>query len=118
MTRRFATPSASAKPIDEEPAPFRRQMTRHMKKQLLLATACAAVLATAAADDIKPPPVYYQVPPVLMAPPATSADEQYVYDQRPLPQQPMLITPQQAQEIVDRFRTNYPKFESPRVLIY
>jgi hypothetical protein len=93
-------------------------MKRHMKKQFWLGTACAAVLAAAVADEVKPPPVYYQVPPVLMAPPATSADEQYVYDQKPLPQQPMLITPQQAQEIVDRFRTNYPKLESPRVLIY
>jgi hypothetical protein len=89
-----------------------------MNNKLWLGTACAAVLVTAAADEVKPPPVYYQVPPVLMAPPAASGDQVYVYEQKPLAQQPMLITPQQAQEIVDRFRTNYPKLDSPRVLIY
>jgi hypothetical protein len=91
-----------------------------MKRILLAGGACAAVaVATAWADGGQtPPPVYYQVPPVLMSPPPGDPSPVYVYDQKPLPQQPMLISPQDAQAIVDRFRTNFPALACPRVLIY
>jgi hypothetical protein len=42
----------------------------------------------------------------------------YVYDQKPLQASPVLVPPDQAQLIIDRFRTNYSKMESPRLLIY
>ncbi len=107
------------------------QYPETMKTQLWLGSfgpACAVLLATAAlAEEVKPapvkqstvpPPVSYQVPSVLMAPPPVVEQPVYVYDQKPLPQQPMLISPQDAQAIVERFRTNYPKLDSCRILIY
>src|SRR5258708_2686739 len=49
------------------------------------------------------PPVY-QAPPPDAAPPAQApAQPLYVYDQKPLQQQPVLITSEQAQSIVDQF---------------
>ncbi|MDB6018068.1 MAG: hypothetical protein JWR19_2557 [Pedosphaera sp.] len=102
-----------------------------MKKQLLLSLISAVGLVTAArAGEVKivpplepsaePVPIF-QAPALAPTPtptPPTVAHEVYVYDQRPLQQQPALIAPDQAQAIVDQFRTNYPKLESPRVLIY
>jgi hypothetical protein len=68
------------------------------------------------------PPVYQALPPDAAPPPQAQAPAQpaplYVYDQKPLQQQPVLITAQQAQSIVDQFRTNYPALGSPRILIY
>jgi hypothetical protein len=93
-----------------------------MKKHILAGLAAMACLSAAQAQQPAtgkaagaspagsqtPPPVYQQPSPTPV----------YVYDQRPLPQQPVLISPQQAQAVVDEFRTNYGKLGSPRILIY
>ncbi len=42
----------------------------------------------------------------------------YNYEQKPLAHLPVIIDPQQAEIIVDEFRTNYPMLGSPRILIY
>jgi len=67
----------------------------------------------------EPPPVYYQVAPVTPAPSAQPPPSQvYVYDQKPIAGRPVLVTPEQAQTIIDRFKAAYPKLGSPRLLIY
>jgi len=73
----------------------------------------------------EPPPVYFRNDtgdPALRAqylqPPAAPAGGVYVYEQKPLPQAPALISPQEAGDIVERFRTNYARLGRPRFLIY
>lgn len=60
-----------------------------------------------------PPP-----PPVATAPAQSGPPEKYVYDQKPLPGRPYLVTPEQAQTIINRFKDSYVKMGSPRILIY
>lgn len=45
-------------------------------------------------------------------------EERFVYHQKPLESRPWLVTPEQARAIIDRFRANYSKIGSPRMLIY
>src|SRR5688500_17431691 len=72
--------------------------------------------SNAPAPKVKNPP-----PPVVVAPrttaPATPAGP-YIYDQKPIAGRPVLIQPEQAQGIIDRFKAAYPKMGSPRLLIY
>jgi hypothetical protein len=101
---------------------------RDMKKPMLASFAALTALATMLnAEQIRypqpppasqePPPVYQSAPTPSPAPaPATRA--LYVYDQKPVQDQPALITPEQAQSIIDLFRTNYSQMNNPRVLIY
>jgi hypothetical protein len=42
----------------------------------------------------------------------------HVYDQQPVASRPFLVTPEQAQSIIDRFREKYQEMGSPRFLIY
>jgi hypothetical protein len=44
--------------------------------------------------------------------------ETYVYDQRPLPGYPALVTKEQADDAVNRFKEAYAKLGNPRMLIY
>jgi len=87
-----------------------------MKKSMLTCLSVAvAFLAAGHAEEIKnvPPPL------VIMPPPVPSGTQiVYVYDQKPLAGMPALISPQQAQIILDQFKTNYAKMGSPRLLIY
>jgi len=63
-----------------------------------------------------PPP---DPPPVVIAPaPPTAPPEVYVYEQKPLAGKPVLVQPQQAQTIIDKFKAGYPKLGSPRMVIY
>ena len=107
-----------------------------MKTRIILIAAMA--LATAAhaqkgAEQLtqpakpvhtEPPPTYWQDPdyrnpfasntaPVSAAPGAV-----YVYEQKPLAGRPVLVTSEQAQTIINRFKEAYPKLGSPRFLIY
>jgi hypothetical protein len=59
-----------------------------------------------------PPPAYRQTAP----PPGTGPV--FVYDQKPVPGRPALVSPEQAQTIIDRFKAAYPKMGRPRLLIY
>jgi hypothetical protein len=109
-----------------------------MKNPILVGLASALVLVAAAnAEQVKPKPatpVTFDPPPLYIGndfkdpassarklkrtPPPAGEQSLYVYDQKPLPDQPALISPQEAQTVVDRFRTNYLNTNSPRILIY
>jgi hypothetical protein len=66
-----------------------------------------------------PPPTAEQPPPVYNAPGQPAASPQaYVYDQKPVTGRPYLVTPDQAQSIIDRFKGKYEQMGSPRFLIY
>ncbi|MDB6109026.1 MAG: hypothetical protein JWR69_776 [Pedosphaera sp.] len=111
-----------------------------MKKPILLGLAAVVVLVAVAqagegrsALPASPPPAPEPVPvydgnPQITpptgqsqqqpVPPPTGGQSVYVYDQKPLQVQPALIPPEEAQAVVDQFRTNYPKMNGPRILIY
>lgn len=67
-----------------------------------------------------PPPKDYVVdpPPPPLATLLKKPEPIYVYEQKPMGGQPVLITPEQAQTIINRFKAAYPKMGSPRMLIY
>jgi hypothetical protein len=44
--------------------------------------------------------------------------ESYVYEQKPVSGRPILVSPEQAQSIVTRFKEAYSKLGNPRILIY
>jgi hypothetical protein len=46
------------------------------------------------------------------------SSETFVYEQKPLPGQPTLIAPEQAQAVIAKFKEAYAKLGSPRMLIY
>ena len=94
-----------------------------MRKSTLAGLAVVvAATATARAQQPRPPepvPIFLAPPPPAAAP-GTRPERTpivYVYDQKPLPQAPMLVSPEQAQAVIERFRTNFARLESPRVLI-
>ena len=69
-----------------------------------------------------PPPVpvpVFSAPAPGSPPPAPPPPPQaYVYDQKPLAGRAPLVKPEQAQAIIDKFKTAYAKLGSPRLLIY
>jgi hypothetical protein len=104
-----------------------------MKKIFFAAIAATLALATQAQEKgaqklmepatniaigpIVPPPLYIQ-PPVYGQAPPPATQPVYVYDQKPLQQQPVLVSQADAQATVEGFRTNYQRLGSPRILIY
>jgi hypothetical protein len=42
----------------------------------------------------------------------------FVYQQQPLATRPILISPEQARAVIDKFKAAYPKLGHPRILIY
>ena len=62
-----------------------------------------------------PPPAPSSLQPVV---PQDAGRQVYNYEQIPLSGAPVLITPERAQGIIDRFKAAYPKLGSPRFLIY
>src|SRR5215831_2584240 len=60
--------------------------------------------------DPPPPPLSTYGNPAPASP--------YVYDQKPMGAPQNLITPEQAQTIISRFKAAYPGIGSPRFLIY
>lgn len=99
-----------------------------------LALVSAASVAQAQRGTLTPmPPAYVPRPPAPKVwvdtnyqPPAWSAErvqaapagEAFVYEQKQYGGHAALITPQQAQGIIDGFKTAYPKLGSPRFLLY
>ncbi|MGB9602751.1 MAG: hypothetical protein ACP5MG_03000 [Verrucomicrobiia bacterium] len=63
-----------------------------------------------------PPPIYFATDKKQEKKEITAGTN--VYDQKPAPPPPMLITPEQAKGVIDRFKEGYPKLGSPRFLIY
>lgn len=102
-----------------------------MKTSALFAALLIAPLAFAQGRAPKPlPQIQPAPPPVVTAPaadapaaPAASAApakpaSPFVYEQKPLAGRPLLVTPDQAQTIINRFKEAYPKMGSPRILLY
>jgi hypothetical protein len=83
-----------------------------------------SLLITATALQAQPPrpvppsPPPQPPPPVAVAPLRPVATDQFVYEQKPMAGRPYLVTPEQAQNVVNRFKEAYPKMGSPRVVIY
>jgi hypothetical protein len=87
-------------------------------KTLALVTTAAAISVLAG-----PPPKTTPIPaekvPVSVGTPAVPPEQQtFVYDQKPISGRPVLISPEQAQSLVNKFKAAYPKLGSPRVAIY
>lgn len=86
-----------------------------MKKNLFAGLMVStALLAPAFAQEVR----VYQSPPVYMAPAQPAPQQVYVYDQKPLPGMPALVTSEQAQSIVDGFKEALSKLGGSRVLVY
>ena len=136
MKRRCVTPSVYARRIEQIPRFC--HLYYFMKKLnclLLLVIVSAASVAQAQRGTLAfptpplpppPPPVVkvwvdpnYQAPDwsAEKAKPAT-AGEVFVYDQKQYGGHAALVTPEQAQGIMDRFKTAYPRLGNPRFLLY
>ncbi len=87
-----------------------------MKAKLFLLSlgACALCLPALAQSNA----AGRQVPVVPAAPTDSPAPETYVYEQKPMGGRQPLVTAEQAQGIVDRFKAAYPKMGNPRFLVY
>jgi hypothetical protein len=64
------------------------------------------------------PPPAPAPPPVSAAQPVPASSESFVYEQKPVGGRAPLVTPEQAQTIINRFKEAYPKMGSPRILLY
>jgi hypothetical protein len=80
-------------------------------KALIAALSINAVIA----ED---PPKQNEAPPVTFNNSNLKSGEVYVYDQKPVAGRPVLIAPETAKALVDRFKTNYSKLGSPRMVVY
>jgi len=92
-----------------------------MKMNLLAIITTTAFLTPAWAEEVRnppPTPAPQPPPPMYQAPAAPPPEQVYVYDQKPLPGMPALVTAEQAQSIVDQFKTNFVKTGNPRILVY
>jgi len=57
-------------------------------------------------------------PPVVAAPARPASPDSFTYEQRPLSGLPDIISPDQVEDIIKKFRAAYPKMGNPRILIY
>jgi hypothetical protein len=87
-----------------------------MKSLVLLSVLISLPLAAAAQKAEKPAPAPKQVPPPvsIVTPPAAQA-QTYVYEQKPMGGRPLLVTPEQAQSLIDKFKSN---LGTPRLVIF
>ncbi|MSU28301.1 MAG: hypothetical protein EXS27_10365 [Pedosphaera sp.] len=89
-----------------------------MKITLLLTALTLPLAAFGQARPPAAPPANAPVP-VTTAPAVPGATPgSYVYEQKPITGLPQLITPQQAQTVIEKFKAAYPKLGSPRILIH
>ncbi|MEP6664276.1 MAG: hypothetical protein ABJC04_11500 [Verrucomicrobiota bacterium] len=85
-----------------------------MKKILFLVLLAAAGCASSE-TKVQPVSKLYPAPESV---PTNPAPEAFVYDQKPIASQPILIAPEQAQAVVEKFKAAYVKLGSPRMLLY
>jgi hypothetical protein len=66
-----------------------------------------------------PPPTYVVPAPVPARPPAgrETPPPEYVYEQRLVQSHPVLVPPEHARDVANRFREAYPALGSPRIFI-
>lgn len=82
------------------------------------ATPLLIALGTAATLAAQDRPVADQPPAVYTKPAPIESAQVFVYDQKPVAARPVLIAPEQARDLLDRFREAYPKLGSPRFVMY
>lgn len=86
-----------------------------MKTSLTLSVALVAASALAADKPMAKPPG----PPVVAVTTTTTVNTQtYVYEQKPISGTPVLVTPEQAQAVIGKFKAGYEKIGKPRIAIY
>lgn len=78
----------------------------------------AAGLEPKSAQPQPVPPGPPAPPPVTKAQSAVGSPEKYVYEQKVAGGRSYIVTPEQAQAIINRFKESYAKLGNPRVLIY
>jgi hypothetical protein len=94
-----------------------------MLVSLLILTAAVAVFAQKAEDKEKQAatPAVPERPPVVVAPPppvAPPPQPVYEYDQKLATGRAPLVTTEQAQTIIDKFKAALPKLGNPRLVVY
>src|SRR6185436_9443870 len=102
-----------------------------IKKYLLLCLAGGSVMAQGRSPQAAPPAVDVPPPvstlptapaipalPALPAVPAPPSKEVYIYDQKPLPNQPVLVSSEQAKAVMEKFKTAYAGLGKPRMALY
>jgi hypothetical protein len=94
-----------------------------MKTPFVVSLLTVAVAGCSTAEPPPPPsnapvPIHTQPARPTAAAAPTASTEQFVYDQKPLTSQPTLVSAQQAQAVVEKFKAAYPQMGSPRLLIY
>ncbi|MBM3878393.1 MAG: hypothetical protein FJ387_01545 [Verrucomicrobia bacterium] len=83
----------------------------------LAAALCTATVAAPPQPRVNPPP---QPPIVTTATPPTpsAVRESIVYNQQAMATRPVLVSPEQARSVIDRFKAALPKLGNPRILLY
>lgn len=66
----------------------------------------------------KPKAAQNEAPPVTFNNSQVKPGETYVYEQKSAAGRPVLIAPEQAKGLVDRFKSSYAKLGSPRMVLY
>lgn len=89
-----------------------------MKTSLVALLAITPFIVQAEQIRFTPPAPAPQPPPTVVdAPPREGSTQVYVYDQKPLGAQPELTSQQQAEGIIEQFKTNYAKANGTHFLI-
>lgn len=93
-----------------------------MKTTLTLAGifAFAMVLPAPPPPNVTPMKKPAPIPPILRegAIQPSPSGPLYSYEQQPVAGRPVLVTPEQAQAVIDKFKAAYPKLNSPSILIH
>lgn len=95
-----------------------------MKKTPLLLLQLASVttitsISVLAGPPEKTKPIKHDPPPVSVGAAAETSDARFVYDeQRSVPGRPVLVAPEQAANLISRFKTAYPGMGNPRIALY
>jgi hypothetical protein len=84
-------------------------------KAISVLSFAATVAALSAADPSQPAPAPVEKPPIAVGAPAPGTEQVYTYEQKPMAGRPVLIAPEQAKALIDRFKIAYPKLGSPRI---
>jgi hypothetical protein len=94
--------------------PSQQRLNTIMKKLIYLTLLGVATGCASSPEPKVPVTTAYSV----SEPAPKPSSETFVYDQKPLPGQPTLIAPEQAQAVIAKFKEAYAKLGSPRLLIY
>ncbi|MEN9576280.1 MAG: hypothetical protein RL514_4135 [Verrucomicrobiota bacterium] len=89
-----------------------------MKTTLLLTALTLPLAAFGQAKVPAAPPANAPVPVTTATAVPGATPGSYVYEQKPITGLPQLITSQQAQTVIEKFKAAYPKLGSPRFLIH